>query len=232
MNRKEFFTTSVKGAVGCCALALFNGGAPAPAAEQTDADREKDFVKNWMEDLFDTMYAELDEKTRVQLMAGCGRGCVRRFQFKQEIARLRKGKCGTPHRGLQAELRGVARRQPGPHPLWRRQQAVLLPGSALSSGKTPRHPLRMHPRQSPDDLRDGSGAARSRDHRRIAAPRRSNLPLRGRHRLTDRFTLPRLRIPASRRTGRPYRSYRPKPGSNPGVFSHSRSPHGVATLPC
>lgn len=90
MNRKEFFTTSVKGAVGCCALALFNGGAPAPAAEQTDADREKGFVKNWMEDLFDTMYAELDEKTRVQLMAGCGRGCVRRFQFKQEIARSGK----------------------------------------------------------------------------------------------------------------------------------------------
>jgi hypothetical protein len=91
MNRKEFFATSVRGAVGCCALALFEGDAPATAAEQTEAEREKDFVKNWMEDLFDTMYQELDEKTRVRLMAGCGRGCFRRFQFKQDIARLGKG---------------------------------------------------------------------------------------------------------------------------------------------
>jgi len=91
MNSKEFFTASAKGAVGCCALALFEGAAPAPAAPQTDPDAEKNFVKNWMEDLFDTMYEELDEKTRVKLMAGCGRGCFRRFQFKQEIARLGKG---------------------------------------------------------------------------------------------------------------------------------------------
>ena len=91
MNRKEFFTASVKGAAGCCALALFDGMSPAPAAGQTAGDREKDFVKNWMEDLFDTMYRELDEKTRVRLMAGCGQGCFRRFQFKQEIARLGKG---------------------------------------------------------------------------------------------------------------------------------------------
>ena len=91
MNRKEFFSTSVKGAAGCCALALFGGAAPAPAADETEADREKNFVKNWMEDLVDTMYQQLDEKTRVELMAGCGRGCFRRFEFKQEIARLGKG---------------------------------------------------------------------------------------------------------------------------------------------
>jgi hypothetical protein len=82
MNRTEF--------LGCCGLTLL-GSPPARAADQSDADREKDFVKNWMEDLFATMYAELDEKTRVKLMAGCGRGCFRRFDFKQEIARLGKG---------------------------------------------------------------------------------------------------------------------------------------------
>jgi hypothetical protein len=91
MDRKQFFVTSVKGAVGCCALALFDGVARAQAAEQTAADPEKIFTQNWMEDLFDTMYQDLDEKTRVQLMAGCGRGCFRRFAFKQEIARLGKG---------------------------------------------------------------------------------------------------------------------------------------------
>ena len=88
MDRKEFLANSVTGAVACCAFAIFNDTPPAAAAEQTDADREKDFVKNWMEDLFDTVYQELDEKTRVKLMAGCGRGCFRRFQFKQDIARL------------------------------------------------------------------------------------------------------------------------------------------------
>ena len=84
MDRKEFFCVS---AAGCCGLALFN---PA-AAEQTEADRETTFVKNWMEDLFDTMYEELDESARVKLMAGCGQACFRRFSFKQEIARLGKG---------------------------------------------------------------------------------------------------------------------------------------------
>jgi hypothetical protein len=88
MNRKEFFDVSVTSIVGCCGLAVLGSPGPAQAADQTDADREKDFVKNWMEDLFDTMYAELDEKTRVKLMAGCGRGCFRRFEFKQQIARL------------------------------------------------------------------------------------------------------------------------------------------------
>jgi hypothetical protein len=83
MNRKEF--------LGCCGLALLSEAPAVRAAEQSDADRERDFVKNWMEDLFDTMYVELDEKTRVKLMAGCGRGCFRRFDFKQEIARLGKG---------------------------------------------------------------------------------------------------------------------------------------------
>lgn len=93
MRRNEFLTTALKGSLGCCGLVVLEGAAqgPAKAAEPTDADREKEFVKNWMEDLFDSMYAELDEATRARVMAGCGRGCFRRFQFKQDIARLGKG---------------------------------------------------------------------------------------------------------------------------------------------
>lgn len=91
MDRKEFFATSVTGAMGCCALALFEGKGSAQAVKPSEADREKQFVMNWMADLFDTMEAELDEKTSVRLMAGCGRGCFRRYQFKQDIARLGKG---------------------------------------------------------------------------------------------------------------------------------------------
>ena len=82
MHRKEF--------LGCCGIALI-GIQPAPAADQTESDREKEFTKDWMEDLFDSMYAQLDEKTRVKVMAGCGQGCFRRFAFKQEIANLGRG---------------------------------------------------------------------------------------------------------------------------------------------
>ncbi len=91
MDRKEFFAASVKGTLGCCALALFDGTASAQSAKASEPDPEKEFVKNWLADLFDAMEQELDEKTKVKLMAGCGRGCFRRFQFKQDIARLGKG---------------------------------------------------------------------------------------------------------------------------------------------
>jgi hypothetical protein len=87
MDRKEFFTTSVKGTLGCCALALFDAPAPAQTATPSEADQEKEFVKNWMSDLFDSLDAVLDEQTRVKVMAGCGRGCFRHYKFKQDIAR-------------------------------------------------------------------------------------------------------------------------------------------------
>jgi hypothetical protein len=94
MDRKEFFSASLKGTLGCCALALFDGAAQGAeqAAQSSEADREKEFVKGWLTDLFDTMNSELDESTRVKLMAGCGRGCFRRYSFKQDIAR--EGKRG------------------------------------------------------------------------------------------------------------------------------------------
>ena len=80
MDRKEFFQ--------CCALAVLGGEAQAAAPDQ---DQEKDFVKNWMADLFETMDRELDPATKVKIMAGCGRGCFRRFSFKSDIAKLGKG---------------------------------------------------------------------------------------------------------------------------------------------
>ncbi len=93
MDRKEFFTASLKGGLGCCALVLLEGAAPpaAQAAETTEVDREKEFVKNWMSDLFDSLDKELDETTKVRVMAGCGQGCFRRHQFKQDIARQGQG---------------------------------------------------------------------------------------------------------------------------------------------
>jgi hypothetical protein len=67
--------------------------APPPACDQL-LEREKGekaFVGGWLNDLLDTMHAQLDEKTRVKLIEGCGRGCFTRHQFKQDIAKAGQG---------------------------------------------------------------------------------------------------------------------------------------------
>lgn len=86
MNRKEFFARSAKAGLGCCALALLG-----PAAAETASDaasEEKQFVTNWLTDLFAAMQGELDEATKVKLMAACGQGCFRRHAFKTDIAKM------------------------------------------------------------------------------------------------------------------------------------------------
>jgi hypothetical protein len=90
LNRKEFFATSAKAGLGCCALALFGTTAKADVTTATP-NPEKEFVKNWMEDLFASMDTTLDEQTKIKVMAGCGIGCFRRHSFKTDIARDGKG---------------------------------------------------------------------------------------------------------------------------------------------
>lgn len=82
MDRNQFL---------CCALSLFEIKAQAQDTKPAEIDREKEFVKNWLTDLFDSMDKVLDQQTKVKVMAGCGQGCFRRHQFKQEIARLGRG---------------------------------------------------------------------------------------------------------------------------------------------
>jgi hypothetical protein len=96
MDRKAFLEKTWKSGLGCCAvMALIQGdpahAAPTAADEPSRMQFEKEFVQNWLSDLLETMDAELDEKTRVKLMEGCGRGCFHRFQFKQDIAQQGKG---------------------------------------------------------------------------------------------------------------------------------------------
>lgn len=95
MNRKNFIHDSLKLGLGCCAVALAlrndAAGADAPAEPPSPLQREKDFTDNWLTDLLAMINAELDEPTRVKLIEGCGRGCYRRHQFKQDIAAAAHG---------------------------------------------------------------------------------------------------------------------------------------------
>jgi hypothetical protein len=93
MNRKEFLKRSVQGGFGTGALLVLNpSGAVAQAQEDPAAvKREKEFIENWLMDLLNTIGDELDEATQIKLIEGCGRGCYRRHQFKQDIAAQGKG---------------------------------------------------------------------------------------------------------------------------------------------
>lgn len=57
----------------------------------TPLQREKAFLEGWLTDLLDAMQTELDEPTRIRLMAACGRGCFLRHSFKQELAAQGQG---------------------------------------------------------------------------------------------------------------------------------------------
>lgn len=91
LDRKEFLR------LGCCAVAMLgahataaDAPAPAPPAHRCD-DGELRFLQGWVTDLMDTVAAELPAEARIRLMAGCGRGCYRRFAWKQELAARGKG---------------------------------------------------------------------------------------------------------------------------------------------
>ncbi len=103
MDRKKFLCRTLQLGLGCGAAGLgLEGVTPALAAaadgkpdakpdEATIARMERDFVLNWLTDLLDTAEQQLDVATRIKLIEGCGRGCYRRHQFKQDIARDGQG---------------------------------------------------------------------------------------------------------------------------------------------
>ncbi len=91
MDRKEF----LRG--GCCALLVLaarptlSDDSPAKNAPAACDSSELKFVQNWLTDLVETIDTELDESTKIKLLSGCGRGCYRRHQFKQDLAAKGKG---------------------------------------------------------------------------------------------------------------------------------------------
>ena len=84
MDRKEFLR------MGCCAFAFLSAQSDAAAVPQP-CDEQLKFIQNFLTDLMDTIDGEVDEATKIKLLSGCGRGCFRRFQFKQDIAAKGKG---------------------------------------------------------------------------------------------------------------------------------------------
>jgi hypothetical protein len=97
MDRKDFFKNSLT--LGVCSGCFLIPVSKLVAAESTAPEdekyqqliQEKEFVQNWLADLMNTIETELDEETKIKLMAGCGRGCFNRFKFKSDIAEKGKG---------------------------------------------------------------------------------------------------------------------------------------------
>jgi hypothetical protein len=93
MDRKTF----LKASLGVVATSLTGASLaaradePACAKELEAAKGETAFINAWLTDLFEAVDAEVDERTRVRLLEACGRGCYRRYAFKQEIARKGSG---------------------------------------------------------------------------------------------------------------------------------------------
>src|SRR5512141_2762086 len=91
MDRKAFLK------MGCCGLIALASSTsvesstsnPSDAASRNDADLK--FIQNWLTDLMEAIDTEVDMPTKIRLMSSCGRGCYRRFQFKQDIAAKGKG---------------------------------------------------------------------------------------------------------------------------------------------
>ena len=92
MDRKEFLQ-------GCCAIVFLTSLTGNSQTTESPNDANLKFIQNWVSDLMETLDADFPEADKIKLMDGCGRGCFRRFQFKQDIAA--KGK-GSPEKLIEA----------------------------------------------------------------------------------------------------------------------------------
>ncbi len=93
MDRKTFLKASLGiVATSFAGSSLAAGADEAPCAKDLErANQESAFVNAWLTDLFEAIDADVDEPTRVRLLEACGRGCYRRHEFKQEIAKKGRG---------------------------------------------------------------------------------------------------------------------------------------------
>ncbi len=129
MNRKEFLQKSAKLGLSSTALLVLNQANSSATAQESQPDqlavvqREKEFVQNWLADLLDSMDAVLDEETKIKIIEGCGRGCFRRFKFKQDLA---KEGAGDVDKLIQALKKNFE--------VWREGDLVHIRYGAVSKG--------------------------------------------------------------------------------------------------
>ena len=90
MDRKEFAQQLI--ALGICPFAItpFLSAASPDKKEEGDTRTQfpddKEFVEHWLADLLESMERNVDRKTMVKIVEGCGKACFNRYQFKQDIA--------------------------------------------------------------------------------------------------------------------------------------------------
>jgi hypothetical protein len=128
MDRQTFLKTGLNlagGAVAAAALKRTDLAAAVPQAEPPPSKEKTElaFVGNWLTDLFEAFDAELDPAHRMALMEACGRGCYRRFPFKQEIARKGRGSVENLMEALRANFE-----------VWREGDLVHIRYGKVSAG--------------------------------------------------------------------------------------------------
>ena len=125
MDRKTFIANSLGFAVASLAGAArcTTAGEDTCASRLEAAEGERTFVNNWLDDLFDGIETEADDRMKVRLLEACGRGCYRRHPFKQEIARRGSG-------GL-AQLEAAYREN---FEAWREGETLHIRYGAVSKG--------------------------------------------------------------------------------------------------
>jgi len=98
MKRSQFLRNTCQW-ISASLAAIFVPGTNANAAQaEAPCDqqlaqqrREREFISNWLNDLWDGIDKEVDDKTKVKLIEACGRGCFLRHQFKRDIAAQGQG---------------------------------------------------------------------------------------------------------------------------------------------
>jgi hypothetical protein len=97
MNRSEFLHTLL-GAAGAAAASSLLPAAPAAAEEAPpcadalkQAEGERQFVANWLDDLLEAVDEQLTPAARVKLVEHCGKKCFLRHSFKQDLAKRGAG---------------------------------------------------------------------------------------------------------------------------------------------
>ena len=98
MNRSQFLRDTFHW-IGASLTAIFlrrsdlqAAQAEVPCEQQLKQQaHEREIISNWLNDLWDAIDTQVDEKTKVKLIEGCGRGCFLRHQFKRDIAAQGQG---------------------------------------------------------------------------------------------------------------------------------------------